>query len=178
MNGHNIANKNSENTDEIITRPIYMSIIETLDGKPVGYPIWNTFDDQPNERSLNNETLSSTFISLVKTLSKISEDMSKDGQIMQVSLQNTTYNIFLPHPEDDFKIAFVVVFEEKETSLISPNLRKKLARKMVKTLRNCKNLTLHLKESSDRQIHDGSPLNEELDKIVAKSLLKWSSSID
>ena len=178
MNGHNIENKNSDDNDEIITRPIYMSIIETLEGKPIGYPIWNTFDDQPSERTLNNETLSSTFISLVKTLSKITEDISKDGQIMQVSLQNTTYNIFLPHPEDDFKIAFVVVFEEKESSLISPALRKKLARKMVKTLRNCKPLRSHLEDSSERQIPSGSSLHEELDKLVSKSLLKWSSSID
>lgn len=166
------------NDNEIITRPIYMSIMETLEGKPVGYPIWNTFDDQPSQRTLNNETLSSTFISLVKTLSKITEDVPPDGHIMQVSLQNTTYNIFLPNPTDDFQIAFVVVFEEKESSLISPNLRKKLAKKMVKTLRNHKPLRTHLQDSSDRQIVSGSSLHTELDKLVEKSLLKWSSSLD
>ncbi len=178
MDQNSANNSNNTNDDEIITRPIYMSIMETLEGKPVGYPIWNTFEDKPSERTLNNETLSSTFISLVKTLSKITEDNSKDGQIMQVSLQNITYNIYLPHSLDDFQIAFVVVFEEKESSLISTNLRKKLARKMVKTLRNCNSLRVHLNKSSERQIMPGSSLHAEMNKLIDKSLLKWSSSID
>ena len=178
MDHNSVNHSNNTDDEEIITRPIYMSIMETLEGKPVGYPMWNTFDDTPSERTMNNETLSSTFISLVKTLSNISEDIPNDGQIMQVSLQNTTYNIYLPHPEDEFQIAFVVVFEEKESSLISTSLRKKLAKKMVKTLRKCKPLRTHLKDSSDRQIIPGSPLHAELDQIIDKSLLKWSSSID
>ena len=37
--------------DDIISRPIYMSIMETLEGKPIGYPIWNTFEDKPSERT-------------------------------------------------------------------------------------------------------------------------------
>jgi hypothetical protein len=178
MDTNDLPNFNNEIDEDIITRPIYMSLMETLEGKPQGYPIWNTFQDQPSRRSMNNETLSSTFISLSNILSNISEDVSKDGQIMQVSLKNITYNIYLPHPEDDFQIAFVVVFEEKESHLISTELRKKLARKLVKTLRSCKPLRTHLNESSNKPIPSGGALHEEMNRMIDKSLLKWSSSLD
>lgn len=175
---NNTSDQSDTMNDDIISRPIYMSLMETLEGKPVGYPIWNTFDDQPNVRTLNNETLSSTFISLTKTLSNIESEIPSKGQVMQVNLNNTTYSIYSPSPEDDFQIAFVVVFEEKDSTLISKGLREKLARRLVKSLRNCKSLRIHLKNSSNRQIMPGSNVHAEMDELINKSLLKWSSSLD
>ena len=152
--------------------------METLEGKPIGYPIWNTFEDKPSERTLNNETLSSTFISLAKTLSNIETDIPDNGQIMQVNLNNTNYSIYSPNPVDDFQIAFVVVFEEKDSALVSRKLREKLAKKLVKSLRNSKSLRNHLNNSSERQIMPGSSLHAEMNDLIDKSLLKWSSSLD
>ena len=71
-----------EEIKKLPEKPVYMSMIRTFEGKPIGYPIWNSFVNRIGERSLNNETLSSTFMSLDKTLSDISTDMDKNGKII------------------------------------------------------------------------------------------------
>lgn len=162
---------------EIISRlpscPIYMSIMETIDGKPKGMSVWNSFENIEAKRIMNNESMASTFLSLAKNLSDMAEDVDKDGKIMRVSLNKKTYNIYSPHPNDDFQISFVVVFEDKDSILIDGKAKEDLVRRIVEVLRNNKNLRNHLDSVSEKRISKDTPLYLEVSKGVSEAIVKW-----
>ena len=61
---------------------VYMSIMRTLSGKPEGNPIWSSFDNKSKEKSLENESISSTFLSLANNVSELAEDwdLAEEGK--------------------------------------------------------------------------------------------------
>jgi len=152
--------------------PSYMSILPTLNGKPSGIPLWSTFINK-EERSFENEGVSSTFISLAKTISQIATDDEKDGKIVRISLDNRTFNIYTPHPDDDFQIAFIVVFEDQDKILIEDKYKEELVQSIVKVLRDHDEFRKFLGTSIENQIDRSNPLYKDILSQLSKTLIKW-----
>ena len=155
------------------SRPIYMSIIRTIEGKPIGYPIWNNFMNNPNERRMENEVMASTLLSLAKTLSKITSDENAKGKYMKVNFEGRSYNIYSPHRDDDFQISFVAIFEARDDVLIRDEYKEELTRTLVEQLQTLPKLNEYLNLGIEEPIEIFSPLHQEIEKLIEETIEKW-----
>lgn len=149
-----------------------MSIMRTKEGKPVGIPIWSSFDSRNNARSMENESMSSTFLSLSKSVSDMAEDREKDGKIVTISMGKRTFNIFLPHPQDDFQVSFVIVFEESDAILVKDKHKMELVHLVAYALRELNSFRDFLKGTKEQIPKDSSLYAQILDHIAEK-IKKW-----
>ncbi len=152
--------------------PVYMSIIKTLNGKPVGIPIWNSFQSI-EARSMTNEAMSSTFLQLAKNISDLADTKSKDGKVIRVTLDTRSYNIFNPSPDAKLQISFVVVFEQTDKVNLKQKHREELTRLIVQSLKKNKKFRKYLDSEVSDQITKDHPLNDSIENDIAKVIIKW-----
>jgi hypothetical protein len=152
--------------------PVYMSIIRTLEGKPVGIPIWNSFIHQ-EDRTMTNEAMSSTFLQLAKNIADLAADTEQQGKVVRVTLEERSYNIFSPHKSSPFQISFVVVFEAQDTVLIKAKHKEELVRLVIQSLQSSKQLKKFLASELKSQIQPGSSLYTRIEQTIAKVVKKW-----
>lgn len=151
---------------------VYFSLMRTGEGKPVGMPIWSSFDNRANERSMENETFSSTFLSLAKNVADMSEDLEGDGKNIRISINQKSYNIFLPHPNAPFQLCFVIVFEEQDYILVEDRYKTELVQIVRQRLEELEELHAFLL-GTDEQIDYGAPLGGQILNEVTKVIQKW-----
>ncbi|MHA2250339.1 MAG: hypothetical protein ACXAD7_08250 [Candidatus Kariarchaeaceae archaeon] len=153
--------------------PVYMSIIRTLESKPVGIPIWSSFEHK-EERSMSNEAIAGTLLSLTKNIADLVDD-SPDGKVVRVSLDNKSYNIYTPSKTARFQISFVVVFEDVDTILVKAKFKEELVKLMVEALRKSENFINYLETGVEVQIQATDDLHQEIQTRIAKVIKKWDN---
>lgn len=160
---------------ELPSAPAFMCIMRTIEGQPVGFPVWKTFENRPNELSLSNETLSSTFLSLSKNLKTLNPNYSDEKEtIMRISFNQRSWSIFVPGSESEFQISFFVAFEEKDSVDISDEDRVNLTNQIVEKLRKHPEIqAISSGEVVRETINPNDELYREILEIVSKTIQTW-----
>ncbi|RMG35091.1 MAG: hypothetical protein D6732_09670 [Methanobacteriota archaeon] len=160
-------------TFRLPSAPEFMCIMKCKNGKPVGLPIWKTFQHQEG-LTIANETISATFLSLSQRLSMFNPNPN-DSTIIKLTIGETTYSVYLPSPDDTHQFAFVVAFEKKERVKIADEDRHLLVRKIVDRLKQIDGFASWGDNDTDQrnEITIDHPLYKEILEAVSKELLEW-----
>ncbi len=148
--------------------PVYMTIMRTIDGKPFGEPIWNSFVHKGG-LSLENENISSTLISLSKNIANLSSD--KKGKVVRLTLEEKSYNIYLPGDEK-LQISFVIVFESSDTVLIDNKHKEELVMLVVDKLKKLPEFISYL-SGNEVQIRLEDPLYRKIQDLIGNVITEW-----
>ncbi len=163
-------NKTNDAIMQLPSAPLFMQIMKTIEGRPTGMPIWNSFVHK-NEKSLLNENMGATFLSLSKNFVNLSTQ-ENDGSIFSVSANKKTYNFYLASALSDFQIAFVVVFEDKETILVKKQHRDELIKNIVSKLKSMDEFVTYIRDH-DQQIEYNSPLYNKIRDLISDTIKTW-----
>ncbi|MCY3412404.1 MAG: hypothetical protein INQ03_12275 [Candidatus Heimdallarchaeota archaeon] len=163
--------KGSDHILKLPSAPVYLSIMKTLEGKPFGTPIWLSFEHKP-EKSLENENIAATIISLSNNIAALTPGIRKEGKIVRLTVDNKSYNIFLPKPDAELQVSFVVVFEQSDTVLVEDSHREELIRQVVDRLAGFTVFKEYIAED-DRPIDKTNPLYRQIQDLIADVILLW-----
>jgi len=154
--------------------PVFMCIMKTLEGKPIGMPIWKTFENRPDERTLENETVSSTLLNLSHILSMLTKGNRPDTEgVMRISYANRTWSIYLPSPTQEFQITFIVAFEETDQVLITTKDREVLTKELVQAIQTIKEFNERIKNEEEWIIDIQDPLYKEILHKISDTIFQW-----
>jgi len=164
------------NEDEIRYLPdspvVYLSIMRTVEGVPRGTPIWSSFENR-EARTMENEAMASTFLSLSKSISEMTTDEEADGKIIRLNVNRKTYNIYIPHHEDEMQVCFVVVFEETENVLVKDEYKTELVKVITNTLRSIGTFRDFLNDAVNIRLDKGDELYDLIYEKIIQSIKKW-----
>ena len=154
--------------------PVFMCIMKTLEGKPIGMPVWKTFENRPDERTLENETVSSTLLNLSHILSMLTKGNRSDSEgVMKISYANRTWSIYLPSPTQEFQITFIVAFEETDQVLITTKDREVLTKELVQAMQTVEKFSEQIKNEEEWIIDVQDPLYIEILHKISNTIFQW-----
>lgn len=158
--------------------PAFMCIMRTILGKPVGMPLWKTFENEPDKLSLTNESLSSTFLNLSKNLLSIVPDRKSDkDSVLRISFGGKSWNIYIPPNSTDYQFSFVVAFEDVDAVEIDDKAREQLTRAIVKRLQKIADLQAIINGTKVVEtIELESSLYKDILTAVTEVIRKWDNT--
>ncbi len=157
--------------------PHFMCILQTKKGKPIGYPIWKTFEHKEGVLSLENETISSTLLSLAKNLKALNADPNT-STVIRITSGNQHYNFYLPSWDDHAQFCFVVAFEKNPKVNLSDEDREDLVLSIVKRLKQNEELMEIVSSPSQiqKEIKIGTPLYQRILQSISETIVKWDKT--
>ncbi len=160
-------------TLKLPSAPEFMCLMRCIDGKPVGYPIWKTFE-HTETLNLKNETVSATLLSLSQKLKFLNPDPMK-STIIKLKSNNSTFNIYLPGKQDEWQYSFVVNFEKKDKVPISDEDRRDLILKIVKRLKKLDGFEEFMAKNVNEkeEITPSNKFYSEILEAISDELIKW-----
>lgn len=163
-------------TFKLPSAPEFMCIMKCKNGKPVGLPIWKTFQHEDG-LTIANETVSATFLSLSQRLTMFNPD-PKESTIIKITFGETTYSVFLPGKDDPDQFAFVVAFEKTERVKIADEDRVLLVKKIVERLTKFGELREWDDGAVDHrnEITVDHPLYRNILDAISEELLLWDKT--
>jgi hypothetical protein len=165
----------SENWLKLPSAPVFMCIMKTEDGKPVGFPLWKSFDNKADELNLNNETLSSTFLSLSKNLRTLNPDYTDETDtVLRITYNQRSWSVYIPAKNAEFQISFFVAFEETDQVKITDEDRSKLTKTIVENLKKIPELgKISKNELLIETIEKNTKLYSNILEVVSKAIQIW-----
>ncbi len=154
--------------------PVFMCVMRTIDGRPVGMPVWKSFENRPDERSMENETVSSTLLNLTHILSLLTKTKKEDGEsVMKISYADRTWSIYMPASNQPFQVTFIVAFEETDKVQITSKDREVLTKEIVNALAGIDEFKKRLKNEEEWIVETHEPLYKTIMDTISETIYQW-----